>query len=254
MDIIQGFIETGNAGKSGWRIVNNKGALGVVNKRTSNVSYSILNNGVIAAGSNFINSYSTTPAPSIPTEIVVAGTTPTIIGTDRCIQFPYSGSASTKDYTFTTTENLICDILVVGGGGAGGGNGGGGGGAGGYVYITNINLVSGTTYNVSVGRGGLGTYDANTSGNNSSITGGTPYIALGGGRGGTRGSQATATSGGSGGGGGGILNGIGLPSIQFSTYGYGVGFAGGNGFDGGYDSAGGGGGGAGSVGTVAGNK
>jgi hypothetical protein len=33
--------------------------------------------------------------------------------------FPYSGSATTKDYTFTTTENLICDILVVGGGGDG---------------------------------------------------------------------------------------------------------------------------------------
>ena len=57
----------------------------------------------------------------IPAEIVVAGTTSTTIGTlERMIVFPYSGSASTKDYTFTTTENLLCDILVVGGGGGGG--------------------------------------------------------------------------------------------------------------------------------------
>jgi len=30
-------------------------------------------------------------------------------------------------YTFTATEPLICDILIVAGGGAGGRNGGGGG-------------------------------------------------------------------------------------------------------------------------------
>lgn len=53
----------------------------------------------------------------IPTEIVVAGTTSTTIGTnERYILFPYSGSGTTKDYTFTTTEDLLCDILIVGGG------------------------------------------------------------------------------------------------------------------------------------------
>jgi hypothetical protein len=62
MDIIQGLIETGNADKLGWRIVNNNGTMGVYNNRTSNVSFSILNNGAIGASSNIpfniINSYS----------------------------------------------------------------------------------------------------------------------------------------------------------------------------------------------------
>ena len=52
MDIIQGLIETGNAGRSGWRIVNNGGVFGVYNNRTSNVSFSVLNNGAIGASSN----------------------------------------------------------------------------------------------------------------------------------------------------------------------------------------------------------
>ena len=89
MDIIQGFIETGNAGKSGWKIVNNKGAFGVVNKRTSNVSYSILNSGVIAAGSNFINTYSTTPAPTI-----TASPSATTTGT--------TGNYTYQVFTYTT--------------------------------------------------------------------------------------------------------------------------------------------------------
>jgi hypothetical protein len=93
---------------------------------------------------------------SIPTEIVVAGTTSIIIGaTERYISFPYSGSGATKDYNFTTTENLLCDILIVGGGGAGGNSMGGGGGAGGIVYAINQTLSTGT-YTVKVGRGGIG--------------------------------------------------------------------------------------------------
>jgi hypothetical protein len=95
--------------------------------------------------------------PSIPTEISVVGAASIIIGTiERCISFPYSGTGTTRDYTFTTTENLICDILVVGGGGAGGNSIGGGGGAGGVVYTINQTLTTGT-YTVKVGRGGIGT-------------------------------------------------------------------------------------------------
>jgi hypothetical protein len=62
MDILQGLIATGNTNRLGWRIVNNNGAFGVFNNRTSNVLFSILNNGAIGTGSStpadFINSYS----------------------------------------------------------------------------------------------------------------------------------------------------------------------------------------------------
>ena len=62
MDIIQGLIETGYTGGAGWRIVNNNGVLGVLNNRTSNVLFSILNDGSIGTStnisSNFINSFS----------------------------------------------------------------------------------------------------------------------------------------------------------------------------------------------------
>ena len=69
-----------------------------------------------------IQNNNTTTSTTLPTEIVVAETTPTIIGTDRCIQFTYYSNSTyytSKDYTFTTTGNLTCDVLLVGGGGGG---------------------------------------------------------------------------------------------------------------------------------------
>ena len=118
-------------------------------------------------------------------EIVIAGTTSTVIGSDRCIQFPYSGSGTFTSYSFTTSETLICDLLIVGGGGGGSAGGGGGGG---YLYYTNINLPAGN-YAVNVGNGGTGA-TSTTNGNqgaNSSFIGGSLnhiYIAYGGGGGG----------------------------------------------------------------------
>jgi hypothetical protein len=122
------------------------------------------------------NNFTTAP---IPTEIVVVGATSTIIGTtERCVVFPYSGTGTTKDYTFTTTENLICDILIVGGGGGGGYNRGGGGGAGGLVFNTGV-ILSGVI-NISVGKDGIPSTANSTnagSGVNFSIN---SFVALGG--------------------------------------------------------------------------
>ena len=210
------------------------------------------------------NNYLVNLAPTTPNEIIVAGATSvTINSTDRYISFPYSGSGATKDYTFTTTENLQCDILVVGGGGSGGKPyEGGGGGGGGYVYLQNINMTQGS-YNVSVGKGGgnrtfaFGNSDSEN-GANSSITGGINYTAIGGAGGGGGiyldvNALCIGKDGGSGGGGGhlGYTEGVsttnGGISTQFSTYGYGNGGAGNKFF---YDlarlgyQAGGGGGGA----------
>jgi len=83
MDIIQGLIESGNSGKPGWRIVNNNGAFGVINNRSSNV-FTILKDGTIGLGSNvpanLLSSYSNLNvvanyAGSVSTDVVVKETT-----------------------------------------------------------------------------------------------------------------------------------------------------------------------------------
>jgi hypothetical protein len=246
-------------------VINGGSSQNVAGNYTVSVSN---NSSVIPADGQTITPYPSTATTSVaiiyeynrtllPEVITTAsGTTSRRIGdTDLCTTFTYTGSGTATTYTFATTETYICDILVVGGGGAGGGNGGGGGGASGYVYISNITLTP-KIYTLSVGRGGTGVLTANTNGYNSSIIASDnsiSYTSLGGGKGGTRNDiGALPLQGGSGGGGGGYsAMGTGQTSTQNSTYGYGVGFSGGNGFDNQYNSAGGGGGGAGSVGTVA---
>jgi len=69
--------------------------------------------------------------------------------------YTYSGSANTADFTRVFTKSTTCDILIVGGGGAGGNSMGGGGGAGGVVYTVNQTFQAGT-YNIFVGKGGIG--------------------------------------------------------------------------------------------------
>jgi hypothetical protein len=104
-----------------------------------------------------IQNNNTTTTTTLPTEIVVAETTATIIGNARCIQFTYYSNSTyytSKDYTFTTTEPLICDILIVGGGGGGGAGHGGGGGAGQLILIHQATLNG--TYTIKVGNGGNG--------------------------------------------------------------------------------------------------
>jgi hypothetical protein len=135
-----------------------------------------------------------------------------IIGTDRYISFTYTtdtiANSGQTQYTFTTTEVLSIDILIVGGGGSGGAFGGGGGGGGDVIYQQNISFPAGT-YNINVGRGGASTTSGNRGNNgaNSSIsgTGITTIIAVGGGGGAeyNQSAIAVATIGTSSGGGGG---------------------------------------------------
>jgi len=261
MDIIQGFIETGNAGKSGWKIVNNKGAFGVVNKRTSNVSYSILNSGTIAAGSNFINTYSTTPAPTITAS--PAATTTGTTGNYTYQVFTYTtdtAGAGTGQSLYTInvpTGGVVCDILIVGGGGNGGNGesanrGAGGGGAGGLIYIQSVSLIG--TYTITVGKNEKNSSITTTATNQININGNllTSLIATAGGRGGTTSASGAVNGiGGGSGGGGADWNGVGANSTQNTYFGTGFGFKGGNSSGMGYNDggAGAGGGGAGGIGA-----
>ena len=70
--------------------------------------------------------------------------------------------ANYTTYTLNVPENTICDILIVGGGGGGGPGHGGGGGAGQLVYINQATLNG--TYNVKVGKGGIGGISTEVSG------------------------------------------------------------------------------------------
>jgi hypothetical protein len=136
---------------------------------TTNISYSTGNVGIGTSPTNKLHIYDETTnetkliiqnntilTAGLPTLITIEGATGDVIGTtERYISFPYSGTASFKEYTLTTTENLICDILIIGGGGAGGDSMGAGGGAGGVFYVVNQTLPIGT-YIIGVGRGGIG--------------------------------------------------------------------------------------------------
>jgi hypothetical protein len=155
---------------------------------------------------------------------------------------------------FTIYATTVVYFLLVAGGGAGGDAGnnrtGGGGGAGGYILNNvGVSLAAGT-YTVNVGTGGTkSTAGQITNGGNSSVTlGGTNYVAIGGGYGGS--ASYTATIGGSGGGGWHGGNQSGAVGIT------GQGNKGGSGYDSGLnrgDFQGGGGGGATSVGSNGGN-
>lgn len=153
--------------------------------------------------------------------------------------------------TFTPTQALTANVLVVAGGGAGGARQAGGGGAGGVFYATSQSLTT-TGYTVTVGAGGAGSANSSINGaNGSNSVFGSLTPAVGGGGG--QGNGAGGSSGNSGGCGGGANNGFpsntntGGTSTQTSTGGTGHGFAGGNSLPG---TGAGGGGGAGAVGQV----
>jgi len=162
----------------------------------------------------------------------------------------------TDDGTFTPTEAITAEILVIAGGG---GASSGGGGAGGLLTKAEYSMTA-QAYTITVGAGGTGTDNAVSIGGNgvnSTIdpTSGTTITAVGGGGGGrSNGAGASAGASGGSGGGGGASNG-GTPAAGAATQGdsggaTGVGFAGGVG-RGSTPHGGGGGGGASEVGQTA---
>ena len=177
----------------------------------------------------------------------------------KTVIFENTGDEQTI-YTVHFPKDTICDILVIGGGGGGGGGEvqgtGGGGGAGGLIYKTNQTLSG--TYNILVGKGGLGmeysstTMVNNNNGRDSGIydsSNNVLYLTKGGGAGGAR--ATNGASGGSGGGGGGgnsITPGTGALPINSGPYIHSIGNSGGGGNK---YAKGGGGGGAGGQGSLA---
>jgi len=160
----------------------------------------------------------------------------------------------TSSGLFTPSAAITADYLVVAGGGGGGSNGGGGGAGGlrstvtatggGGSLETALSLISGTSYPVVIGAGGVGgvsaTYISGDSGNDSVFS--TIISTGGGGASGADGLNGKAGgSGGGGGWGGGIRTGGAGTANQ--------GFAGGTSTS----NLGGGGGGASTVGATAGN-
>ena len=180
--------------------------------------------------------------------------------TENEVLLLYNQYNQTK-YELTIADNVECDILIVAGGGGGGAGVsygcGGGGGAGGVIYKTNETLYGGT-YDIFVGKGGIGmtyTYSSMENYNNGSDSGiydsseNIIYLTKGGGAGGAR--KTNGASGGSGGGGGGGSNstpGTGGASVNTGLYSNTIGF---NGGDGNRYNKGGGGGGAGGIGETA---
>jgi hypothetical protein len=166
--------------------------------------------------------------------------------------------------TFTPSQALTCDYLVVAGGGGGGvanfnGNAtSGGGGAGGLrstvtatggggTLETALALASGTGYTITIGAGGAGSTAQDSDGTNGSNSVFSTITSVGGGYGSSRntvGTNRNPSSGGSGGGGGLNVNGAAGTTNQ--------GFAGGNPTD--TNNSGAGGGGAGGVGGNSGSN
>jgi hypothetical protein len=156
--------------------------------------------------------------------------------------------AFTSSGTFTPTQSLTCDYLVVAGGGGadqtGGGGGAGGlrstvGNTGGGGSLENPIAVTAISYPIIVGAGGTSNTASPTNGNNSTFH---TITSIGGGRG-INNSNSSGNNGGSGGGNGGGVFGSGGTGTTNQGYGGGSGGAG-------YpNDNGGGGGGAGAVGA-----
>lgn len=214
----QSFYIANFAGSS-YKLINGEGSLGNTSTRGDNWIWSTLWSDVAAITSikilpsagllienSSISLYGIKKDPESPKAI--GG----IVSQDASYwyhMFPFSS-------TFTPTQNITCDYLVIAGGGSGAnaGTGGGGGGAGGLrstVTATGgggslesaLSLTASTNYTVTIGAGGAQpAYDSN--GNNGSNTVFATITSIGGGAGAK--DDTNGFSGGSGGGAGGVGN------------------------------------------------
>jgi hypothetical protein len=158
--------------------------------------------------------------------------------------------------TFTPTQSLTCDYLVVAGGGGGCNGGGGAGGlrstvgaTGGGGTLESPLSVTATAYAITVGAGGAGQAGNSQAGTNGSNSVFSTITSTGGGGGGAQ-LSSSAQNGGNGGSGGGTGFGRPGPSGTVGTRTANQGFAGGQAYsDQTTYTAGGGGGGAGAVGA-----
>ena len=155
-------------------------------------------------------SQETTQPPTITPTIQAEDITPEIL------TYKHDGSSNNQTtHSVTFDEDVVVDILIVGGGGAGGGGlgtgtGGGGGGGGQVRLIQSLEVNSGTSYEIKVGKGGTGLFNASyATGNKGHDSSFDTYISLGGGGGGVRDLNASATYTGGGAGGYGGSRGIG---------------------------------------------
>jgi hypothetical protein len=164
----------------------------------------------------------------------------------------------TTSGTFTTTNDISCDILVVGGGGGAAGYQSGGAGAGGLVFVPNFSVSPGTT-TVTIGNGGVGVSAGVPYGNpGQNTTFGTLLTAVGGARGVGTNNSTAGEPGGSGSGAcvgiGNTANQAGGAATQPTQAGnsgiFGRGFAGGGNSNGSWPGGGGGSGGVGVTGTA----
>jgi hypothetical protein len=99
--------------------------------------------------------------------------------------------------TFTPTQSISADVLVVAGGGGGGSGGGGGGGAGGLLGYTAQSLTA-TGYSITVGAGGEGGGASSSSPANGTVGSNSSAFSLTSIGGGSGGAPGTSGNGGSG--------------------------------------------------------
>lgn len=148
--------------------------------------------------------YSTATLYGVKNSAKTAGNSVKATGGSVVFDGTYTYHVFSSTGTFTPTQTLTADYLVVAGGGGGGWGHAAGGGAGGLRSATNQTLAA-TAYSVTVGAGGsTGTnYGASSKGTNGSDSVFNLITSTGGGAGGgtANGANANGNSGGSGGGG-----------------------------------------------------